>query len=154
MHSAIFARPEVNADRIYAVAIINWVLLEVIENIEDRLFASYRLTRYLLLFLVREALWLDAYGKKFCQNPGGFLSQKSGQERIRTCCRRVVDDIVIDLNAEVRERKDSDNPLDYKRELKSPNAVRSLARNVITQYQKSISRTRVNSFEKEWIAST
>ena len=150
LHSAIFARPEVSADRIYAVAIIYWTVQQAIDNVEDRLFSSYRLTRYLLMFLVKEALWLDNYGKQFCQDPGRFLSQENGDERIAACCRRLVDDIIIDLNAEVRERKDSDAPFDYKRELKSPNAVRSLSRSIITQYQKSIARTRVNAFEVEW----
>ena len=149
-HSDIFARPEVTADRIFAVNLIQQVIIGAICNIDDHLFASYRLTRYLLLFLVSEALSLDNYGKEFCQNPGRFLSEMNGMKRIETCCRRVIDDLVIDLNAEVRERKDSDKPIDYKRELKSRNAVRSLSRSIIVQYQKSISRSRVNSFEQEW----
>ena len=150
LHASIFARPEVNADRILAAAIIHGVILQAIDNVEDRPFASYRLTQYLLLFLVREALELDPLGKSFCQNPGKFLSEPNGRERIRTCFARVIADIVIDLNAELRDRKRSEKFLDYKRELKSPSAVRELSRSIITPYQKLISSHRAKSFTQEW----
>lgn len=150
LHASIFARPEVNADRILAITVIHKVILEAIDSVEDRPFASYGLTQYLLLFLVREALDLDPQGKSFCQTPGIFLSEPGGRERIRACFTQVISDIVIDLNAEFRDRKDSDNPLDYKRELKSPRPVRELARSIIPQYQKAVSRNRAKSFGQEW----
>lgn len=150
LHAAIFARPEVNADRVFAVTLILEVILDALGGVQDQLMGSYRLTRYLLLLLVREALSLDGDGKRFCQNPSDFLAQPRGEERIRACCRRVVDDLVIDFNAEIRERQDAGKPLDYKRELKSPTAVRSLSRSIIAQYQKSILRSRVSSFQQEW----
>ena len=150
LHASIFARPEVNADRILAIAVIHEVILEAIGDVEDRPFASYRLTQYLLLFLVRKALELDSRGKMFCQDPGRFLSELNGRKRIRTCCSRVTADIVIDLNAEFQDRKDSGNPLDYKRELKNSKAVRELSRSIIPQYQKAVSRNRAKSFGQEW----
>ena len=150
LHADIFARPEVNADRILAIVTIREVISSIMDDVEDQLLASYRLTQYLLLFLVREALELDRLGKEFCQDPGRFLSRPRGRERIRACCARVAADIVIDLNAEVKDRRESENPLDYKRELKSPSAVRELSRSIIPQYQKAVSRNRANSFGKEW----
>ena len=150
LHASIFARPEVNADRILAIAIIHEVILKAINSVEDRPLAAYRLTQYLLLYLVREALELDPLGKGFCQNPGKFLSESKGRERIRTCFAQVAADIVIDLNAEIRDRKHSEKLFDYKRELKSPSAVRELSRSIITPYQKLISSKRAKSFTQEW----
>ena len=144
---------EVNADRIFAANIIQEVIVEALEGLEDPLLASYRLTRYLLLFLVREALQLDRYGRMFTQNPGNFIAETDGANRIRKCARQVVDDLIVDLNAEVKERNESEDPVDYKRELKSPKAVRSLSKNIISQYQKVVSRGRASSFEQEWLAS-
>ena len=66
------------------------------------------------------------------------------------CATRITKDIIIDLNAEVRERAEAGTPFDYKRELKSPNPVRELARSIVPQYQKAVSRGRACSFGQEW----
>lgn len=115
--------------------------------------ASYRLTQYLLLYLVREALELDEAGRAFCANPRNFVEANNGRVRIRRCVGRLVKDMIIDLNAEVRERDAAGSPLDYKRELKSPNAVRDLSRSIVPQYQKLVSRGRADSFGQEWSKS-
>ena len=150
LHADIFARPEVNAHRIIAVSNIAEHMTACLDDIGNRLLASYGLTRYFLLYLVRQALELDDEGKAFCANPHKFLAQTNGRSRIGVCAERIIKDIVIDLNAEVKEREEARNPLDYKRELKSPNAVRDLARSIIPQYQKAVSRGRASSFGKEW----
>lgn len=153
LHSEIFARPEVNAHRIIAVADIHSCIIESLADIENRLLASYRLTQYFLLYLVRQALELDHTGKDFCSNPYQFISQTDGRARVLRCTERIIKDIIIDLNAEVREREEAGKGFDYKRELKSPNAVRELYRSIIPQYQKAVSRGRATSFGKEWTDS-
>ena len=82
LHATIFARPEVNAHRIVAVSDINARVVKCLDDIENRLLASYVLTRYLLLYLVRQALELDDQGKAFCANPYEFLAQTNGLSRI------------------------------------------------------------------------
>jgi hypothetical protein len=150
LHADIFARPEVDARRILAVVDLVQTILECQGDIENPLLGSYRLTRYFLLYLVRQALELDKDGKAFCANPSPFLEEVNGRERLRICFKRIIKDIIIDLNAEVRERAESHRPFDYKRELKSPNPVRELSRSIIPQYQKAVSRSRACSFGKEW----
>lgn len=150
LHSDIFARPEVNAHRIVAVADLHSSIQACMDNIENRMLASYRLCQYFLLYLLRQAIETDEEGRSFCANPESFTSQPDGRIRLRTCAERITKDIIIDLNAEVRERAESNNPLDFKRELKSPNAVRELARSIIPQYQKAVSRGRACSFSQEW----
>jgi hypothetical protein len=120
------------------------------QDIENRMLASYRLTQYFLLYLLRQALELDQIGKDFCANPNPFLLATDGRERLRICAERIIKDIIIDLNAEVREREDAGQPFDYKRELKSPNPIRDISRSIIPQYQKAISRGRACSFRAEW----
>jgi len=112
--------------------------------------ASYRLTEYFLLYLLRQVLELDEVGKNFCASPGRFLHETGGREKLRICTERIVKDIIIDLNAEVREREEAKNPFDYKRELKSPNPVKEISRSIIPQYQKAVSRGRACSFGTEW----
>lgn len=150
LHADIFARPEVNADRIVTVSDIHAQVVACLTEIENQLLASYRLTQYFLLYLVRQALDLDDEGKRLCAEPEEFLGASDGRQRIQDCVTRIVRDIIIDLNAEAREREESGNPFDYKRELKSPKAVRELTKNIIPQYQKAVSRGRASSFGKEW----
>lgn len=95
------------------------------------------------------ALELDESGKSFCSNPAAFILQPNGRARLRACAERIVKDIMIDLNAEVRERGEAGQPFDYKRELKSPNPVRELSRTIIPQYQKAVSRGRACAFGGE-----
>lgn len=154
LHSHIFARQEVNAARILAIETVRRAVSNAMNEVEDRPLSSYKLTQYLVLFLVREALDLDSIGKEFCQDPGSFLAQPSGNNRIYNCCYQVVSDLVVDLNAEFRERKEAKNPIDYKREFKSQSAVRELSRAIITQYQKSVLRNRSYSFSELWQSSS
>ena len=150
LHSEIFARPEVNARRILAVVDLQTVIQNCMADVENRMLASYRLSEYFLLYLLRQALELDEEGKAFCANPETFLVQPRGRTRLQTCVARIIKDIIIDLNAEVRERAEAGKPFDYKRELKSPNPVREMARSIIPQYQKAVSRRRACSFGQEW----
>lgn len=150
LHADIFGRPEVNADRIVAVVDLHDACVACMGEIENRLLATYRLTQYVLLYLVRQALELDEEGRSFCANPTPFVRDVTGRARLRLCAGRIGRDIIIDLNAEVREREEAGQPFDYKRELKSPNSVRELSRSIIPQYQKAVSRGRASSFGSEW----
>ena len=150
LHGDIYARPEVGAHRIIAVYEIAEAVLASLDGIENKLLASYRLTRYIMLYLARLALDLDERGREFCANPQKYLDVADGRDRLRAAVAPVIADLVIDLNAEVRERAEAGNPFDFKRELKSPNSVRELGRSIIANYQKSVIRGRANSFGQEW----
>ncbi len=154
LHGEIFARPEVNAARIVAVTDLQTTIQSCMGDVENRMLASYRLCQYFLLYLLRQALELDDQGKAFCASPEKFISQPDGRSRLRSCAARIVKDIIIDLNAEIRERADAHKPFDFKRELKSSNPVRELATSIIPQYQKAVSRGRACSFGQEWENST
>jgi len=154
LHSDLFARPEVNAERIYVLSQLYDVVTETLPKLEHKLMALYRLTKYFLLFLLRGVLDLDDIGTQFCQNPGAFLNRTNGKARIRNCAARVMKDLIIDLNAELRDRAKQGDPIDYKRELKSPRAVRALEKAIAPQYQKAVSRDRATSFGQEWKSSS
>lgn len=150
LHGEIYARPEVNAHRILAVYEIAEEVIAALDQIENKLLSSYRLTRYFMLYLARLALELDDAGKEFCAIPRKYVSAPEGRARLRGAIAPVMKDLVIDLNAEVRERAEAGKPFDFKRELKSPNSVRDLGRGVIANYQKSVARGRADSFGQEW----
>lgn len=153
LHTDIFSRPEVNAYRIVALYQVYSAVLEALLKMENTLMGSYTLTRYFLLYMLRQALGADEAGRKFCQDPKPFLTAPRGGERIYRCMLQVLSDLIIDLNAELRQRNESGAPFDYKRELKSPTSIRGLERNIIPPYQMAVSRGRAVSFSGEWSAS-
>lgn len=153
LHSEIFGRPVVTADRIVGLIAVRDAVIASLEQLDNKLAARYSVTPYFLMYLVKQALQLDPKGKEFCQDPGRFVREGGFDEVVRTL-RQIADDLVVDLNAELAERDDSGNPFDHKRELKSPNAVRALRGDVLPSYQKAITRKRASSFSEEWNTAT
>ena len=74
------------------------------------------------------------------------------EARLHHCFSRVLADLVIDLNAEIEERRESGAPFDYKRELKSQQSVRALQQSIIPMYKKAVDRGRATGFGAEWEA--
>lgn len=148
LHSEIFGRPEVNAHRIVALDVLREAVVESLASIEDRLIASYRLTRYFFLYLLREAIESDTLGGTFIESPKTILSE-IGAEGLKHVACQVLADLVIDFNAEVDERRDNEDPLDYKREFKSPKAVKHLTLSILANYAKGVKRGKSVSFMGE-----
>ncbi|MCL4213034.1 MAG: AIPR family protein [Gemmatimonadales bacterium] len=153
MHGDIFARPEVDAPRIRALYEALECVRVQLPALTNQLLAHYRLVQYFLLYLLRRALETDADGQKFVKRPQDFLAQPNGLQRINKCLSSVLSDLIVDLNAELKEREENGAPFDYKRELKSPTAVKALAGAVVPMYEKAVKRGRVESFASEWAAS-
>lgn len=150
LHGPIFGRPEVDAGRIRALFETLLCVQESLPQLSNALLASYRLVRYFLLYLLRRALETDELGLKFVRRPQDFLAEPNGLARIHKCTSAVLSDLVIDLNAELAERDAASNTFDYKRELKSPTAVKGLVHAIVPSYEKAVRRGRVDSFEQEW----
>ena len=150
LHAGIFARPGVNSHRVVAMVDLLGVITSASSDIKNQLIGTYRLTRYFLMYLLREALETDDQGRRLCRDPSVFLLVPNGRERLRRAIEPVLGDLVIDLNAELRDREEAGNPFDYKREFKSATSVRELSRVIIPQYQKAVQRDRAASFGEEW----
>jgi len=153
LYTDIFARPEVTADRIVALWSVYDAVEAKISELNNELMSGYTLTKFFMLFLLRQALQHDELGQEFVREPGLFLGEPDGYERIQKVAERILSDLIIDLNAEMEKREGEGDPIDYKRELKSPNPVRTIVRNVISPYQMAVSRGRATSFADEWKSS-
>lgn len=93
---------------------------------------------------MRQALADDEVGSAFIKDPKVLLD-KIGIAGIKRAISNVVDDLITDL----AERAEEDKLFDYKRELKSATAVRSLKNAIVPNYQKAIRRNRATSFTEE-----
>src|SRR5262245_15354767 len=83
LHGEIFSRPGVNADRAIFAYDTFKTAVSKLELMEDQLFATYTLTRWLVIYLVREALMTDEAGNRLHANPSSFFSEPKGRERVR-----------------------------------------------------------------------
>ena len=152
LHAAIFARPEVTAHRVIALNEAYEAVHEVLDRIDLELLARYRLVQFLLLYLLRKALEAEDLGLDFCKRPEAFVENADARAELRKTFVHMLEDIVDDLNGEVEERQEDEKIFEYKRELKSPQAVRKLERSIITMYRKAIKRGRASGFEEIWKA--
>jgi hypothetical protein len=122
--------------------------------LDDKLFADYTLTRWLGLYLLREALMTDPLGKKLFENPTVFISEKNGKERLWVCIAHVTQSVVRLLNGEInRQKKAQPDYFDYKRNLKSKDYVVKLCAAVIPSYQIILDSHHTESFSEKWAAS-
>ena len=147
-HSALFARPAVNADRIVMLHVIREEIDEIAKNsIHNPLFGKYVLTRYLMMFIMRSILEDDLVGRTAIQSPQEFVRDQQSRETFRECVRKILGDVVIDLNGEINEL---DEDFDYRGRLREEGWVKDLARRLVADYLKQVHRDRIPSFQKDW----
>lgn len=150
LYTDIFSRPQVTAVRIYTLNRIYEKVLEKMELIDDQQFANYRLSTFFVIHLLSQAFRTSLKGRQFVNRPEDFEAQDHGLEILDVCVDNMLNDLLTDLNGELDERARNDNPIDFKRELKSVSAVDELTTAVVGSYQKLVLRGRVNSFEEDW----
>lgn len=151
LHGEIFGRPGVSAPRIAALRAIQDAIASSIDALSNKLFASYSLTQFFILFLVKRALSADDAGAAFVKDPRGIMEEMEASG-LRSIVQVIVTDLLVDLDAELRERAEDGKVFDYKRDLKSPTAVRDLANQIMPSYEKAIRRGRATSFSDELAA--
>ncbi len=105
-YADLFARPEVSADRIVLCQVIIEAILDTLINIENKLFAKYGLTKHLLLYIIRSIIEQDSLSKDLLSNPALFVRNFDERTHFKKCIRRIIDDVIIDINAEIRELGD------------------------------------------------
>jgi hypothetical protein len=146
-YADLFGRKEVTADRIVLCQVIAEAIDEALPSIENRLVARYLLTRYLILYAIRVILESDHLAPEILGNPRRFVRTQKARDHFRECVRKVVGDLVIDLNAEVKEYGED---FDYRDKLRDATWVAELSKKVVTDHLKLVKRRRIQSFEEEW----
>jgi hypothetical protein len=153
LHGPIFSRLEVNGQRIVTLYQLYQIIESKLPMFDNQLFARYRLTRFFLLYLIRQALEVDGMGKAFCLNPAPFSSTRKDKTQTLTALDKIAQVIARVVNGEIKRRDaDPENPFDYKDALKSPRAVRELETAVITTFQVLADNDAAVRFEQVWKA--
>lgn len=145
-HSDLFGRPEVTADRIVMLQVIVEAIDVAIKKIENALFGKYVLTKYLLLFIVRQILESDEKFVDLNRFPGGFVRSEADRTVFRECVSYMLEDIIVDLNGEVAE----DDANFYRDKLRDQVWVKEISRKVVGDHRKLVGRGRIATFSQEW----
>lgn len=146
-HSALFARPEVTADRIVLCQTIMEVIDTIVPKLHNTLFAKYLLTRYFLIYVVRLILENDVLAKDLLTAPEKFVRNPTNRQHFARCIQTFVEDVIIDVNAEVDSFGED---FDYRDKLRDSDWVKKLANTIVADHLKQVNRGRIKSFQAEW----
>jgi hypothetical protein len=149
-HAEIFGRPGVDASRIVLCQLLAEQVTNAIKGLKNTLFAKYALTRYLMLYVVRLVLEEDDLGKEIIAAPRKYVTDKRGRQAFVKALSRILDDVVIDLNAEVAQLGED---FDYRGKLRDEAWIKALAHKVVSDHRKLVSRERILPFSAEFNAA-
>jgi hypothetical protein len=97
--------------------------------------------------MIRSILEKDEIAKDVLTKPYIFVRDKKNRSYFRECIKKMVNDVVIDINAEVREYGAD---FDYRGKLRDSKWVGDLCNEVVKSFLKLVERGRIISFGAEW----
>jgi hypothetical protein len=89
----------------------------------------------------------DAVGANAVLNPNAYVNDKHNRRAFLKCADQILNDIVIDLNAELEQLGED---FDYRGKLRDEVWVKDLANRLVGDYRKLVSRGRIDSFGVEF----
>lgn len=145
-YADIFGRPEVTFGRIIFVHEVQKMVAKSLDQLDNRQMAGYSLTRYFLLSVVGEILRKFGEGRAFLSNKEKMNSPEGRAEFLEKLPELLVG-LVVDLNYEIAQK---DATFDYKKDLKSPTAIKALSRNLLQSFEKDLRRGRAEGFGSDF----
>lgn len=146
-YNDIFGRPEVTAHRILMLYLIDRIITFKLPTISNRLVAKYALTRFAIIYILRQIYENDSKGKELLLCPEIFVKNHKDRDNFKEATTTIIDDIIIDFNGEVQNLGED---FDYKSRLRDESWVKKLSQEIVSSYLKQVSRNRIDSFEIEW----
>lgn len=146
-YSDLFGKPTVTADRIVLCQVIAESVDAALPKINNQLFARYLLARYFLVYMIRNILENDGLADSILKSPGKFVRIEKDRAHFRQCLDTIVNDLVIDLNAEVDDYGDA---FDYRDKLRDSGWAKDLSKKIVADHLKQVARKRIKSFTEEW----
>ena len=148
-YSKIFARPEVNAQRIILVYEILSVVEEQLDQIEHKQYAYYSATKYFLLHTISKIMQEDNVGKSIFTNKLDIVSHpKDLSEFKRIIVDLLGNNIIVDLNYFLKREENA--AFDYKKVSKNTNDLQSLCAELLRDYEEDLKRAKTKSISEQW----
>lgn len=142
-YAKIFARQQVNASRVVFLTKVSDLIASNLHMFEDKRVASYKLTRYFLLYTLRQILDESEMGRKIVADPSKIL--EGLWEQVAKVLNDIIVGLITDLDDEIGEL---DSAFDYKSAFKSPVKVPELAGTLVRSYNKDLRRDRIEGLDK------
>jgi hypothetical protein len=150
-YNDIFGKPETSAHRILMLYLIDQVIISKLHTITNQLVAKYALSRFALLYMIRQIFENDEMGKTLILNPEKFVKNKEDRKDFIDTTTTIINDVIIDFNGEVQNLGED---FDYKSKLRDEIWIKKLSQEIVSSYLKQVSRQRIDSFESEWNKKT
>jgi len=145
LHSDIFGRPGVTGARVVALWNAFQGIDDALDQLDNKSFAHYTLTRYFLAYAVSRIIKDDPAGAKVMANLDTVVSNGKLDDFTRAFTEVAIL-AANDLNAEIST--DDDEHFDYKSDLKSSKWSKTMAARLLSQFKKDVARKKVDSIEK------
>ena len=146
-YSDIFARKGVTADHIILCHAIAESVDAALPSLTNGLLAKYILTRYMLLYCVRNILEKDALWEQINSGPQVFVRTGKSRKHFRLCIDNIVGDLTTDVNAEIEGLGED---FDYRGKLRDTVWVKALTKTVVGDHVKMVTRKKIQSFKDDW----
>jgi len=146
-YSDLFARPGVTADHIVLCHVIAKSIDEALPKLTNGLLAKYLLTRYMLLYCVRNILEKDALWTQLNTDPKIFVRSEKARQRLRKCIDNIVGDLITDVDGEI---EGIGTDFDYRDKLRDAEWVKKIAKIVVGDHLKMVTRKKIQSFKADW----
>ena len=146
-YTELFGRPEVTAHRILMLYILDNIIKSKLPQINNQLVAKYALTRFALMYMVRQILENDLSGKLLIRAPQEFILTPANRSEFVSAISKIIDDVIVDFNGEVNTLGQD---FDYRSRLREESWVKKLAQDIVGNYLKLVSRGRIPSFDEDW----
>lgn len=145
LHTDLFGRPIVTADRIVLCHILASRIEAIQGEISNTLFAKYVLTKFFLIYVLRLIFESDTTAKLLLSNPQEYVRDSEVRKRLSICVGKLLSEVVTDLNAEIDQLgKD----FDYRGKLRDERWCKELAHEIAATHKKLVDRERLDSFKK------
>ena len=89
----------------------------------------------------------DSLGQKVISDPSTYVVDKKQRSALLKAVDKVLQDIVIDLNAELAQVGED---FDYRGKLRDENWVKTLAHRILADHTKLVARGRIDSFQQDF----
>ncbi len=146
-YNELFARKEVTADRIVLCRVIMDSLVAALPKLTNTLVGKYTLTRYMLLYFIRNILRKDELGEQISADPSEFVRDPGARKRFRACIDNIVSDLITDVDAEIAG---VGQDFDYRGKLREQKWVDDLNKVVVGDHLKMVARKKIPAFKEDW----
>ena len=142
LHSEIFGRPGVTGARILALWKCFQEIPEALDELENKPFANYTLTKYFLFFAVIQIIKDSAEGSQILRSLDE-ISKNDKLDELTAGFAILAENAAIDLNAELAPEEDE--YFDYKNDLKNQKWCRAMSAKLLAQHKKDVRRNKAES---------